>query len=176
MPRESDKINLDQIAKMFKLPTQEDIDESNLDYASEARSAAEDYAAKEGRSAKAVEKAGLEAEREAMDEVFRNYHGAVMAAADHLFEKHALGLVPVRKSERYPYEFRIQPLAGETWSSAAKFIVQTIDGVGMFEISPDDYRGSKAREFVLSHYGHIRYWPEVYGEASAQRIYDRSWR
>jgi hypothetical protein len=55
-------------------------------------------------------------------------------------------------------------------------IVETIDGVGMFGIPTEDWIGKKAREFVLTHWGHVRYWPDVYGGASAQRIYERAWR
>jgi len=173
----SDKVDLERIARALKLPLPDEVDEGSLDYASEAGHFAYEGAIKEGMTEKQAEKEREKAEIEAQDETYHQYHGAVMAAADRLFEKHGLGLMPLRKSERYPFEFKIIPIRGETWGSAAKWIVQTIDGVGMFEIPAEDYAGErKAKEFVLTHWGHIRHWPEVYGERSARDTYEKAWR
>jgi hypothetical protein len=170
----SDKIDLNKIAKIFGLPAQEEIDELNWEGVADAGHYAEEEAEKEGLSAKKVEKAREEAEMEAQDEIYHQYHNALTSVADQIFEAHGLRLVPVRQGERYPFEYRVQPDGGG-WAAAAQKIVNTISGVGMFGIPREDYVRSP-RTFVLSHLHHVRDYPEVYGTASAKRIYEGAWR
>lgn len=105
------------------------------------------------------------------------------AAANEIFEAHHLELVPVKKGERTPFEYRIKPVEGKTWEDAAYAIRETIHGVGIFDIPVErgdfgkiEFEGEPARQWVLTRKHHMAYYPEVYGTASAERIYERSWR
>lgn len=173
-----DKLNIDQIAKLFDLPDYEELRESNTDYIFEAG----DYAYKEALSAGASEEeaeaANMKAQEEADTELYHQWHSGVMAAADQLFEKHGLILTPGGKDD-YPYEYRVAPT--ESWGKALSAIIETINGVGMFHFSsPQEFLRSgpyaTARIGVLTHLHHIASYPKVYGDTSARRIYERSFR
>lgn len=170
----TDKIDLARIVKMFDLPDEEAIWESNWEYLAEARSIARKEA-DEDATEEEIEKAENEAENAAQEEIWGNYHNAVTSAADQLFEVHDLELVPVRKGERYPFEFRIQPVSGKTWKDAARKLAATINGVGLTYEDPSEY-GRAPRQYVLSRLGWVSSYPEVYGSSSASSIYERSWR
>lgn len=170
----TDKIDLDRIAKMFDLPEWDGVLESNVDFVFENARVAEEQADKEATE-KELKKIREEAEIEAQDEVYSNWHGAVTSAADELFGFHHLQLIPVKKGERYPFEYRIEPASGKTWSDAAKQLSTTINGVGLTYEDPSEY-GKTPKKYVLSRLGWISRYPEVYGTSSADRIYERSWR
>lgn len=172
----TDRIDVDQFAKMFKLPSWESVQEQNVDYISESSG----YARREGRqedmSEEEIEAASQKAEEEASEEVYRNWHGAVTSAADELFGHHKLVLVPLRKKKTpYPFEFRIEPAHGATWGDAAKALAATIDGVGLTYEDPNEYARAP-KNYVLSRLGWIGAYPEVYGTSNPSRIYERSWR
>lgn len=169
-----DVIDVDRLVRMLDLPAWDDVNETNVDYIGGARVAVYDEAIKEGLSEEEAEDRSLKAEQEAGDEVYRNWHGAVTSAADELFGHHHLELVPVRKAERTPFEYTVEPVAGKTWADAARELATTINGVGMVSVSAEEYARSP-RRFVLEHLGSIAYYPDVYGTASASRIYERSW-
>jgi len=174
MPPKPDRIDVDRIAKMFGLPDYDKVQESNIEYLSQAYEPALREAKEEGLSDTKAEERAQKAEEAAQDELYRTWHSAVMAAADRIFEAHALYLMPARAGERTPYEYVIRPDQGKTWDDAARKIAATIEGVGMFEIPVEDLRAAK--KFVLSHLGHMSSYPEVYGTSSASRIYESSWR
>ena len=170
----SDKIDLDRLAAMFKLPDWDGVLEANTDYVWENEKTAVRQA-EEGTSEKEIEKIREEAQIEAQDEVYSNYHGAVMRAAEEIFGEHHLDLVPVRKGERYPFEYRIEPSSGKTWKDAARQLATTINGVGLTYEDPSEYTKAP-KQYVLSRLGWVRSFPEVYGTPSAARIYESSWR
>lgn len=170
----TDKVDLDRLARMFKLPEWDSVLEANIDYVDENVRTAEREADEDATEAE-LEKIREEAEIEAQDEVYSQYHGAVMSAAEQLFGEHHLELVPVKKGERYPFEFRIEPVSGKTWKDAAKQLATTINGVGLTYEDPSEY-GRAPRQYVLSRLSWVSSYPEVYGSSSASRIYERSWR
>lgn len=168
------KKNVDELAKLLGLPEITDVDEFSANYVWESGHEAMKQAKKDGASDKAAEKAQNAAEIAAGDEVYGNWHGAVMAAVDDLFEKHLLMVVPRKSKSSLPHEFEVHPVRGKTWDDAAREIVKTIDGVGMAAVAPDDLK--PPMQFVAGHLHWIKMYPEVYGSASAERIYQSNWR
>lgn len=171
----TDRIDIYQLAGMFKLPNWNDIEENNFEYVHGAGHSAAMQAKEGGETEKQIEKTRNKAEEDAHEEIYRNYHASVMSAADELFGLHHLELVPIRKNDRYPFEYRIEPASGKTWSDAAKQLATTINGVGLTYEDPSEY-GKTPKKYVLSRIGWVSQYPEVYGTASAKRIYERSWR
>jgi hypothetical protein len=172
----TDKIDLDRIATMFKLPHVDDVLENNVEYISEAGAAGRREAERDEDATEAdIEKAGEEAEQAAQDEIFGNYHNAATHVADELFGVHHLELIPLGKKQRYPFEFRIQPVSGKTWKDAARQLAETINGVGLTSEDPSEY-AKAPKSYVLSRLGWIRSHPEVYGGPSPARMFEHSWR
>jgi len=178
--KHTDIRNIDQLANMFGLPTWDGIEEANVDYIGDAYSQAMDYYLKEGLSDAEAEIKAQEAEREAQDELYHKWHDAVMAVADNLFERHGLNLIPVkpRKGASRPYEFHVKPFLATSWEDAAGKIMDTINGVGMFEFADlEEFLNSgpwTARQAVLSHLHWIKSWPEVYGESMPRKVFERA--
>jgi len=185
----SDKINIDQLAKLFGLPPSDDIQELNSDYVWEAGEAAYREALKDDRSESAAEAAREKAEFAAQDDLYANWYDAVESAASDLFEKHHLELHPAgkwwpstyheTKAEARPYDLKIVPSI--SWLDAAEKIRQTADGVGYAYVGNDvkeflSLGPWTARQAVLEHLGVITQYPEVYGSASARRLYESAFR
>jgi hypothetical protein len=174
----ADVRNIDQLAKLFGLPDWDEVDERNVDYRFEAGSYAEREAREDGATEEEAEEAGLKAEQEAQDEVYRNWHSGVEAAAEDLFNAHGLALIGRGKAEPWYYEYKIAP--ERSWKDAAGKIMDTINGVGYFYFnSLREFLDSgpyTARQAVLEHLGYISDYPEVYGSSSARSIYERAWR
>ena len=172
----SDKITIEDLAKMLGLPDWDRIDEMNQQYYFEASQGAPD------------EEAQLEAEREAQTEVFNTWYDAVENTATKLFGEHGLELQPSGKwhpstrtktrAEARPFTMKIVPSV--SWEDAANRIRRTINGVGHFHFdSLREFLDSgpyTARQAVLSHLGYIKRYPDVYGSTSAQRMYESAWR
>ena len=172
----SDKINIDQLAKMFDLPDWDKIDEMNQHHYGEMSRGAED------------EDAQMKAEEEARDEVYAQWYDAVEHAASKLFEEHGLELQPAGKwhpsthaktrAERRPYDLKIVP--STSWNDAANKIRETLNGEGMFHFANlKEFLDSgpyTARQAVLSHLGTIRHHPAVYGGTGARQMYEQHWR
>jgi hypothetical protein len=159
----SDKIDIDQLAKLLDLPSWEDIDELNRHYYWEIARGSEDEDA---------------AERAAQDEVYGQWYDAVERAASTLLEEHALELQPVGpKDTSRPHQLKVVP--STSWSSSADKIRDTINGVGSFHFnSLQEFLASgpyTPRQAVLSHLSWIKHRSDVYGSASARRLYDQSW-
>jgi hypothetical protein len=72
-------------------------------------------------------------------------------------------------------DYFISPAHGKTWHDVARQIAITINGVGSVEVSAEEYARSP-RKWVLEHLGAMKYQPDVYGTASATRIYEQSFR
>lgn len=175
----SDKINIDQLAKMLGLPDWDKVDEMNQQHYWEMTRGGE-YE---------DEDAQMKAEEEARDEVYGQWYDAVEHAASRLFEEHGLELQPAGKwhpatrhktrAEARPHELKIVPSV--SWDDAAEKIRRTIDGVGAVHVGGSlreflDIEGSTPRQAVLSHLGAIKHYPEVYNSASAGQLYERHWR
>ena len=160
----SDKINIDQLAKLLGLPDWERIDEMNQQNYWEMSSSAGD------------EDAQMEAERRAQDDVYGQWYDAVESTAEKLFEQHGLELKPTGKqgSVKRRYDFKIDP--STSWNDAANKIRETINGVGDFHF--DNLREFldsgpyTARQAVLSHLSYIKRYPAVYGGQGAHQMYE----
>ena len=176
----SDKINVDEIAKLFGLPEYSEFSERNIDNTGEVGYFARKEALAQGASEEEADEADIKAQEGAEAELFHQWHDGVMAAAESLFEKHGLTLEPrpVNKTDRYPYEYKVVP--EESWEKALVPIIETVNGVGMFHFSgvKEFLRSGPytPREGVLTHLHWIKSYPEVYGDTSARRIYERSFR
>lgn len=173
-----DVLTIDDLAKMFELPSYESIEEYNLDYISETWSAAYKEAKEQGASEQEAERAAEEAQEEATIDLYRAWHRAVLSAVEPLFRDHGLALTPRGGRERLSYEFKVTPLT--SWKDAADRIRETINGVGYFYFKDlDEFLDSgpyTARQAVLAHLGWIASAPEVYGEPSARSRYEQAWR
>lgn len=173
-------LDVDRLADLLGLSKWDDIYELNLDYIAEAGCDGRAEATKEGASEDDADNAASEAEERAADEIYTNWNRGVMAAADTLFDRHGLELVPVvRKGETgLPYRYRVKPK--ESWKDAAEHLRQTINGVGMFHYdSVKEFvhcASETVRGTVLTHLHWIKRHPHVYGDFSAERIYERVWR
>lgn len=180
---------IDEIAELLGLPSWESIDELNLDFYAEVAHGAvrfdEEHASNLDERADAEERY-TEAEHAAQDEVYAQWYDAVEHAARVLFEAHGLSLEPApyprpkaAREDKRPYRLRIVPRT--TWQDAAREIMTTIEGIGMF-----GYGGSlaeflasgpyTARRAVLVHLHWIKRYPDVYGTTSAERLYEGAWR
>lgn len=159
------RTNIDELAKTLGLPDWNEIDDYNLNYYCESASTVEG------------EEEQTEAEDAARDEVFGQWHSGVLNAAKHVFGEHGLVLAPRGKRER-PYEFEIVPAV--SWFDTIEKITDTINGVGYFHFSSVEelLRSGPytAREAVEGHLHWLKKRSEVYGDTSAQSIYERSFR
>jgi len=175
-----DKINIEELAKMFDLSSWDEIDERNRDNIWETGDYAYKNALSDGDSEEKAEKAREDAEGEAGHDLYKNWHDGVMAAADALFGEHGLELAPIKsRGNDRPFEYRIAPT--ESWDAALKQIIETINGVGMFHFSSrreflDSGPYATARIGVLRHVHHISSYPEVYGGTSAARYFEQGFR
>lgn len=168
-PGTADKLNIDQIAKLFDLPDWNRIDDMNQQHYWEM-----------SRGAGDEEEAQLAAEREAQNEVYGQWYDAVESAASKLFEEHGLELDPTGKqgTKERRYDFKIVP--SKSWSDAADKLRETINGVGTFHFDNlREFLGSgpyTARQAVLSHLSYIKRYPAVYGGQGANQMYEQAWR
>jgi hypothetical protein len=167
----SDKITIDQLAKLLELPDWEKIDEMNQQHYWEMSRGAED------------EEAQLEAERAEQDKVYRKWYDAVEHAAEKLFGEHGLELLAMKHTRKIQQNYRphqLKIIPSKSWSDAADMIRETISGGGW----PYDFNNLRefldsgpytARQAVLSHLGHVRNYPAVYGGISARQMYENAW-
>lgn len=164
----SDKITIDQLAKMFGLPDWDSVDERNQHHYWEMARGADD------------EEAQQEAEMEAQTEVYNQWYDAVEATADKLFGEHGLELKATGKqgTPSRRYEFKITP--ANSWNDAADKIRETINGVGDFHFNDLKeflhVESATPRQAVLSPLGYIKRYPAVYGGLGANQMYEQHWR
>jgi hypothetical protein len=166
-----DRITIDQLAEMFGLPAWDKIDEMNQQHYWEMSRGAEG------------EEAQLAAEREAQDEIYRQWYDAVEHASTRLFEEHGLELLGMKHTRKLhpnyrPHQLKIIP--SKSWSDAADKIRETINGVGTFHFNGLreflDSGPYTPRQAVLSHLGSIKRYPAVYGGLGAHQMYEQHWR
>jgi len=174
----SDHVSVEKLAKLFSLPSWDELEERNHDYVWEAADAARTNALESGYTEAEAEKLAQQAEEEAAAELFRSWHDGVMAVAERYFGEHDLELKPLGK-HRTPQEYKVVPET--TWNEAAKHVVETINGVGQFEYSSVreflDSGPYTPRQAVLAHLGWISRWPEVYAsKGDPRRIFEGYFR
>ncbi len=164
----SDKINIDEVAKLLGLPDWDRITELNQDHYWEMSRGAPD------------EEAEMKAQHEAEEDVYAQWYDAVEHTADNLFGEHGLEIHPTGKqgTEKRRYDFKIVPQT--SWKDAAEKIRETINGVGDFHFDDlaEFLRSGPytARQAVLAHLGYIKRYPAVYGGLGANQMYEQHWR
>lgn len=186
-----DTFTLDELAAFFDLPSQADMDESTWEYVAESGHEAESAARaeheryEEGPFSEAdADKARMEGEFAAQNELYSKWHGGIERAADELFGNLKLKLVPVGKEykvgrSRYYGRFKVVPET--SWEDAAEAVRVVIDGIGYAHVGYDlqeflELGPWTARQAVLEHLRTAATgYPEVYGSSGAQRIYEQSW-
>jgi hypothetical protein len=154
------KIDVWDLAGLFGLPEWEKIREMNEDYIFGAGRGVED------------EEEQMAAQDAASQELFFDWASSVESTASQIFEHLGLQLDELKTKWHYTV------LPTKSWDSAALKLIQTINGVGMFEfssvnelISSGPYKN--AREAVLKHLHWAKYWPEVYESSSARSMFER---
>lgn len=168
------KMELDEAAKMLGLPTSEDIFDRMMDYdiGGDAFAYARDEALKEGKSEEEAEEAGQKAEQEEQDEYHTKWQSGVVSALETLCEHHNLEV------KHKGWEVIITPKT--TWTEVLTPLIETINGYGMFHFSSVreflDHGPYKTTEAVAEHLHWIKEYPAVYGDASAQSLYERAMR
>jgi hypothetical protein len=167
----TDKINIDELAKLLGLTSWDEQEEYALSYITEAAGI------EEGDSDAEVERK----EMAVQDDVYRNWHDAVESVADEIFDQHNMELQPLvaRGRKQVAYEYRIVPRV--SWADVASKLIDTINGVGMWEFnSVKELKEvgpyNTVKQAVLAHLGHIKRRPEVYGTSSPRTLYERAWR
>lgn len=171
----SDTIDIDTLANLLRDPSFDDFWPSYENYVTQEERDAFRAAQSEGYSEEEAEDAANRAGAEASDRVRRAWVEAVVSVAQDLFQNYGLTLIPKDDSRgvpefrrSLPHHFKVMPET--SWNDAAEKILETINGVGLFEFrSLRDFLDSgpyTAREAVLSHLHYIRRYPDVYGGPS----------
>lgn len=160
----SNKLNIEELAQLFDLPSWDALEEMNLDY----------FAAGLDWNNEDAEEEMLKIEDERRAELYTKWHTAIERTAAKLLGEHGLKLEAVKpRKGAMPYEYRVIPQV--SWNDAARQVMETINGVGTFY-----YRNLReflaagpwtAREATLSHLHWIKRYPDVYGTATADRMY-----
>lgn len=170
-----DTIDIDQLAKLFDLPSWDRIDELNQQHYWEQAGGAGDEDAREA------------AESEARDEIYAKWYDAVERVASDLFEQHGLELQPAGKwhpsthsktrAERRPHLMKVVP--SNSWEDAAERIRETVNGDGTLGFgSLREFLDSgpyTARQAVLTHLSWIRRYPAIFGGLGVHQRYDQAW-
>ena len=167
----SDKITIDQLAKLLGLPDWDSVDERNQHHYFEMSRGAED------------EDAQIEAEQKAQEEVYRQWYDAVEHVAENLFGEHGLEFLAMKHTRKVNQNYRphvLKIIPSKSWDIAADKLRETINGVGDLHFdSLSEFlkaEASTARQAVLSHLGYIKRYPAVYGGLGANQMYDQAWR
>jgi hypothetical protein len=167
----SDKITIDQLAKLLGLPDWESVDEQNQHHYWEMSRGAEG------------EDAQIEAEQKAQEEVYRRWYDAVEHVAEKLFGEHGLEFLAMKHTRKVNQNYRphvLKIIPYKSWDDAADKLRETINGVGDLHFSSlNEFvkaEASTARQAVLSHLGYIKRHPAVYGGLGANQMYEHAWR
>ena len=170
----TDTFDMDAVAEFLGVPTYMDIWEGNADYLGDAYSAGVREALAEGASEEEAEETGVKWQEAEEKELHSKYMSGLESAAASVLEPHGLVLEDTGKGK-----FKVIPESG--WADAASRIVDTINGVGMFEFaSAKEFKDSgpykSYKDAVLHHLGWARRYSDVYGGRSAERVFHDSWR
>jgi hypothetical protein len=172
------KFYVSDIAQMLDIPDWDKIEDMNQEYIWESRASSARKTSDDD-----FDERRMKAEQEVSDELYQRWYNAVESAANSLFNEHKLELVEKSKKFKGGAEkfFEVEPLShsAQGWKEAAQEIVNTINGVGMFEFNSvkefiDSGPYGSAKNAVLHHLHWIKHWPEVYGDYSARRRFDRA--
>ena len=122
-------------------------------------------------------RAHADAER---DKDAMNYVGAVVSVAESLLSEHKLALREEKSRKRGTY-YRVVPVTKRGWVEALREMRKTINGVGRVTFSSTSELMSSgpyksAKQAVLQHLHWVKYYPEVYGSGSVNRMMDLALR
>lgn len=170
----------DEFARMFNLPSIENVEEGSFEYISEAGQ----YGWKEWMEEHSpfpeldrdkfegwADEARYAAEGRAQDEIHMKWRDAIHSVVSHFLDK--IGLVT------YEIGDKIIPL--EEWDIAAEKIRQVIDGVGYVHVGNDlkeflNLGPWTPRQAVEGHWKTAMLsYHDVYGGTSPEQMYNRSW-
>jgi hypothetical protein len=177
-----DAFELHELAALFDIP---DSDTITMIENPDLWHAGYQEAIREGKSEEEAEEQGQKWEWAEQEEIFRNYKNAVEGIADKMFGDHDLVLVEKKvrpKGAKKDVTYSIYKIAPETtWDNAAMKIIDTINGVGMFEFSNlKEFKSSgpysSSRDAVLQHLHWMKRRPEVYGDARPNALFERAMR
>lgn len=181
MSQAKGKITIDELAAMLGIETSDRYCDRNEEYVDSVGEEAYTEAWKEALEEETpepealvlAEDARMAGMEEANAEVYSKWQEAVHRVAEDMANEHGLEFIPLRGSNT---EFRWVPKT--SWDDAAREILKTVNGVGYFYFSSlreaKDSGPYTSREFVLRHLHYMRKWPEVYGDGSIQRRYERA--
>jgi hypothetical protein len=168
-------ITLNELCRAFHVETIDDFQERVTMNGDRTYGCVYRDALAEGASEEDAEKRALDAESEELGEACDRYRSAVLSVAEKLFKEHKLSLTEMKRDR---FRFRVTP--DETWRDAAREIIQTINGVGMFRFeSVREFCASgpwTPKEAVLGHLHWIADWPDVYEGTKARSMVDRALR
>ncbi len=192
----NNKITIDALAAMFKLPSYETIEENNREYIwNEASGAYGAYLEDLGldqdaneptdEQREAAEEAQLEAEQRAQTALYNAWYDATLYAAEQVFEEYRLALVPY-KIRRAPKDARVIDLRilpsgtgkalRDNWKIAADRIRILVNGVGYFHFQTlGEFLASgpyTPRQATLEHLAYLPRHSEVYGSTPPQRYFE----
>lgn len=98
------------------------------------------------------------------EEQFNAYYDAVVNTSKYLFEQHNLYL-----ESKKPFIYCVQPVV--SWKDSANEIIETINGVGMFEfLSVKEFLESGPYTPMMAVMNHLHWipdWVRVYGRGTA---------
>ena len=168
------KENLDTLDMLIRvmdldLPTTQEVEESLMDYPSGSYEYAMKQAKEDGFTDDEAEVKAQEAEQEERDDEFKKYVQRIVNTINYLLNFHDIEL-EVKKKRYY--------LTSKSWKETAEKVKETINGMGPFwydslkefkEVGP--YKSYCAA--VCSHLHWLKDYPQVYGETSYRRVYER---
>lgn len=168
------KENLDTLDMLIRvmsldIPTTQEVEESLLDYPSEVYDYTFKQAKEDGYTDEEAEEKAREAESEERDDEFKKYMQDIIRTINYLLNFHGIELEVIKK--RYY-------ITSKSWKETANKVASTITGYGMFEYNSGKElkEGLPCRtycEAAIQHLHWLKYYPEVYGETSYRRIYER---
>ena len=175
----SDTFTFDELCRAVGLKASyegmDELVERNHDYIFGAGDYAYMQAIEDGEDEDKANEAREEAQMEADDEISTAYINAAIETIENALGEHfALDLTEVKGRNNEGMRWKITPL--RTWRESLGYIVETINGVGLFRFdSIREFLNSgpyTEREGVLTHLHYLADYGSVYGDKSLQRTFD----
>ncbi len=140
-----------------------------MDYPGETYSYAMKQAIEDGYTDDEAEEKAQEAEQEEQDDEFKKYMEAILRTINYLLHFHDIELET--KNKRYY-------LTVKSWEEVSGRVAATITGYGMFEFNSgkelkDGLPCRTYCEATIQHLHWLKHYPEVYGDTSYRRVYER---
>ena len=175
----SDTFTFDELCRAVGLKASyegmDELVEFNIHYTFEQGDYAYMQAIEDGEDEDKAEGAREEAHMEVDDEIRTAYINAAIETIENALGEHfALDLTEVKGRNNEGMRWKITPL--RTWRESLGYIVETINGVGLFRFdSIREFLNSgpyTEREGVLTHLHYLADYSSVYGDKSLQRTFD----